>query len=94
MNLDGILKLVDAGFSKDEIIKLTAADSKPVEQPKVEEKVEDKVEEHKEVKVETTLEDKFNKLMEKLDGMNFHGANQPAETTVDDIIASIINPKE
>ena len=31
-------------------------------------------------------------LMEKLEASNFMNVNQPKEETVDDIIASIINP--
>ena len=42
--------------------------------------------------VNTTLEQKFDMLMEKLEASNFMNANQPKEETVDDIIASIINP--
>lgn len=98
MNLDGILKLAEMGFTKEDIMKLATAEQKnnvKEEKPKEEEKKEEKVEEHKEeAKINDTLEDKFNKLMEKLDAANFLNARQPNEETVDDIIANIINPKD
>ena len=93
MTTNELLELVRAGFTKEEIAQITKAETKeekPVE--KVEEK--QKQGEQKTDPVTTTLEQKFDMLMEKLEASNFMGANQPKEETVDDIIASIINPPQ
>lgn len=47
MELKDLMKLVDAGFSKDEIIKLAAAGTKKEEPAKKEQKVEEIKEEQK-----------------------------------------------
>lgn len=94
MDANDILDLVRAGFTKEEIGKMFSGKAEEKTEQKVDKKVEEKIEEQKEAKVNDTLEDKFNKLMEKLDAANFLNARQPDEETVDDIIANIINPKE
>ena len=91
MTTNELLELVRAGFTKAEIAQITKAETKtPEPAKKVEE--EPKQGEQKTDPVNTTLEQKFDMLMEKLEASNFMGANQPKEETVDDIIASIINP--
>lgn len=93
MTTNELLELVRAGFTKEEIAKITKAESKnPEPAKKVEE--EPKQGEQKTDPVNTTLEQKFDMLMEKLEASNFMNANQPKEETVDDIIASIINPPQ
>ena len=87
MTAKDILALVNAGFTKEEIAKMAKADGTDPEPKKTEEKPEQKAQ-------ETTLEQKFNMLMEKLNSAPFLGATQPKEETVDDIIASIINPPD
>ena len=91
MTTNELLELVRAGFTKAEIAKITKAETK---EEKPVEKVEEKQEqgEQKTDPVTTSLEQKFDMLMEKLEASNFMNANQPKEETVDDIIASIINP--
>lgn len=93
MTTNELLELVRAGFTKEEIARITKAETK---EEKPVEKVEEKQEqgEQKADPVTTTLEQKFDMLMEKLEASNFMGANQPKEETVDDIIASIINPPQ
>ena len=101
MTVEQLVKLVDAGFTKDEIAKMANAEqgasTEETKKPPVEEikkpPVEEKQEKEQEQGVETTLEQKFDKLMDILVKGNFTGANQPKEETVDDIIANIINPK-
>ena len=92
MTTNELLELVRAGFTKDEIAQLAKAETKPAE--KKEPEPEKKPEQGKPETdpVTTTLEQNFDKLMEKLEASNFMGANQPEEETVDDIIAKIINP--
>lgn len=91
MTTNELLELVRAGFTKAEIAQITKAETKnPEPAKKVEE--EPKQGEQKTDPVNTSLEQKFDMLMEKLEASNFMNANQPKEETVDDIIASIINP--
>lgn len=91
MTTNELLELVRAGFTKSEIAQITKAETKnPEPAKKVEE--EPKQGEQKTDPVTATLEQKFDMLMEKLEASNFMNANQPKEETVDDIIASIINP--
>ena len=92
MTTNELLELVRAGFTKEEIAQLAKAESKPVEKKDPEPAKKQEQGEQKTDPVTTTLEQKFDKLMEKLEASNFMGANQPKEETVDDIIAQIINP--
>ena len=91
MNTNDVLELVRAGFSKEEIAQMAKAEKADPTPEKEEEKPE-QGEKKTEGTVSTTLEQKFDMLMEKLNAANFLGAKQPDEETVDDIIASIINP--
>lgn len=91
MTTNELLELVRAGFTKAEIAQITKAETKTTETAKKVEE-EPKQGEQKTDPVTTSLEQKFDKLMEKLEASNFMNANQPKEETVDDIIASIINP--
>ena len=92
MDAKDVMDLVRAGFTKEEIGKMFSGKKEEKVEQKTEEKVEKKVEEKVEEK--SSLEQKFDMLMEKLNSANFTGANQPNEETVDDIIANIINPKD
>ena len=93
MTTNELLELVRAGFTKAEIAQITKAETKTTEPAKKVEE-EQKQGEQKTDPVNTTLEQKFDMLMEKLEASNFMNANQPKEETVDDIIASIINPPQ
>ena len=92
MTTNELLELVRAGFTKDEIAHLAKAETKPAEKKEPESEKKPEQGEQKTDPVNTTLEQKFDMLMEKLEASNFMNANQPKEETVDDIIASIINP--
>ena len=91
MTAKDILALVNAGFTKEEIAKMAKADGTETEEKKPDPKPEEKPEQKAQ---ETSLEQKFDMLMEKLNSAHFLGATQPKEETVDDIIASIINPPD
>ena len=93
MTTNELLELVRAGFTKAEIAQITKAETKTTEPAKKVEE-EPKQGEQKTDPVNATLEQKFDMLMEKLEASNFMNANQPKEETVDDIIASIINPPQ
>lgn len=92
MTTNELLELVRAGFTKDEIAQLAKAETKPAEKKEPEHEKKPEQGKPETDPVPTTLEQKFDKLMEKLEASNFMNANQPKEETVDDIIASIINP--
>lgn len=92
MTTNELLELVRAGFTKDEIAQLAKAETKPAEKKEPEPEKKPEQGEQKTDPVNTTLEQKFDMLMEQLKASNFMKANQPEEETVDDIIAKIINP--
>lgn len=94
--IEDILKLKEAGFTADEMAKLLPlVQSEPqiIEQPKVE-----VAEVKPEPKVDTvSIEDKFNKLIERLEANALLNDKQPSENadnTIDDVMAKIIEPKE
>ena len=95
MNFENLMKLVEAGFTKDEILKLGATD----EEVKAEVKEEVKAEVKEEVKEEpkkddfTILLDEFKELKEDLKKRAIMSdALEPKVNTSEDILASIINP--
>ena len=92
MTTNELLELVRAGFTKDEIAQLAKAETKPTKKKEPEPEKKPEQGEQKTDPANTTLEQKFDMLMEKLNASNFMKANQPEEETVDDIIAKIINP--
>lgn len=92
MTKNELLELVRAGFTKEEIAQIAKDENKKSEHGKKEPEKKPEQGEKKTDHVETTLEQKFNMLMDKLNASNFMNANQPKEETVDDIIAQIINP--
>jgi len=101
MDSNDVLALVRAGFTKEEIAKMYAAEPKQKEAEKPEQKPTEQPEqkevkpEQKEVKPEpSAIEQKMDKLLDAIANSNFLNANQPKPETVDDIIANIINPKE
>ena len=92
MTTNDLLEIVRAGFTKEEIAQLAKTEKKPVEKKEPEPEKKQEQGEQKTDPVNTTLEQKFDMLMEQLKASNFMNANQPEEETVDDIIAKIINP--
>ena len=108
MELDQIFKLIDAGYTKEDIQQMTAAkpapEEKPEEAPVPEEKPAEpaKVEKPSEpfdtqpfTKALDELSASMNQLNTKLQKMtlSMYEAPQPKETSVSDIIAKIIDPK-
>lgn len=95
MDSNDVLALVRAGFTKEEIAKMHAAEPKQKEEEKHEQKPTEQPEQKEEVKPEpSALEQKMDKLLDAIAKSNFLDAKQPKPETVDDIIANIINPKE
>ena len=107
MELEKIFKLVDAGFTKEEIIKLSGAGSEPAkeepkEEPKKEEpKEEPKKEEPKKEPAEDPthdmlklIADKFDELKSSIQQNNINNSNNKmvGEKTPEELFAEIINP--
>ena len=100
MTVEQILKLAEAGFTAEQITKLTelkAEEPQKVEEPKVE---ETKVEEPAAAPTLQAYESKLNDLLEKvgaateaLQKQAISFSSQPEQPSVDDLLASIINPK-
>jgi len=105
MNLNEIIKLIDAGFTKSDILALAGSQqTEPKEEPKPEPKKEPKEEPKPEPKPEPqeTETDKLVKalglqvegLTKALQASNIRNTEHGGqEESVDDILAKIINPK-
>ena len=103
MELEKIFKLVDAGFTKEEIIKLSGAGSEPAkEEPKEEPKKEEPKEEPKkeEPAADPThdmlklIADKFDELKTTIQQDNINKTNNKmvGEKTPEELFAEVINP--
>jgi len=102
MNITDILTLANAGFTAEQITKLSETEAAPKpEEPKTPDSA--KTEPAQPVAVNgfpndklaellTGLSSKFDKLSEQLAKSAIRGSEQPAEPTAEDFIASIINP--
>lgn len=101
MELEKIFKLVDAGFTKEEIIKLSGSEE-PNEEPKEEPKEEPAKEEPKkeELAADPThdmlklIADKFDELKTTIQQDNINKTNNKmvGEKTPEELFAEIINP--
>lgn len=100
MTLQDIIDLTKAGYTKDDIAKLTQADS-PKETPRVETpkletpktpepKAEPKAENPEIAAIQNQL-DSLKQMMQ-INNMLTVNQNVPKERTIDDIFAEIINP--
>ena len=83
MKYEEIIKLLDAGYSRDEII---AMKDEPTPEPTPEPDdngMSDLVKE---------MRDAFSEMKKEFTAMNIMASRQPEEKTPEDIIANIINP--
>ena len=90
MKYEEIIKLLDAGYSREEIIEMetTPEESKP-EEPKPE---ETKTSETGMSDLVKEMRDAFSELKKEFTAFNIMSSRQPEEKTPEDIIATIINP--
>lgn len=92
MKYDEIIKLLDAGYSREEILKMDepAEDPKPAGDPKPAEdpKPADEVLKGFADEVKTAIQE----LTKEITAANIMASRQPAEQE-EDVIAKIINPK-
>mgnify|MGYP001090393054 CR=1 FL=1 len=86
MNYEDIILLVKAGYTRDQIAAMQAAAPAPAEpaQPKPQ-GIED---------LSQMLAAEFAKLNDAIVKANLQQAQQPPQESVDDILASIINPPQ
>lgn len=101
MELEKIFKLVDAGFTKEEIIKLSGSEE-PNEEPNEEPKEEPAKEEPKkeEPAADPTrdmlklIADKFDELKSSIQQNNINNSNNKmvGEKTPEELFAEVINP--
>ena len=82
MQYTEIIKLLDAGYSREEILAMK--DEPKPEEPKPEENgMSDLVKE---------MRDAFSEMRKEFTALNIMSSRQPEEKTPEDIIANIINP--
>ena len=87
MQYTEIIKLLDAGYTREEILAMKD-EPKPVE-PKPE---EPKPEETGMSDLVKEMRDAFSEMRKEFTAMNIMSSRQPEEKTPEDIIANIINP--
>lgn len=98
MTIEKLEKFIDAGFTKDEILKLAALEQ-PEQQPEQQQPEQQQPEQQQPAQpgqqtnpgIEA-LSSQMSEMLELMRGNAFFNAKQPTEMTVDDVIASIINP--
>ena len=97
MKYDEIIKLLDAGYSREEIM---AMKDEPEEKKSEEKKPEEKKSEEPSGLNENSgmsdlvkeMRDAFSEMRKEFTAMNIMASRQPEEKTPEDIIANIINP--
>lgn len=95
MKYDEIIKLLDAGYTRDEIMAMKDAEIKA---PDPNEKTDDStVETETQEKTEMSglvkeMRDAFAEMRKEFTAFNIMASRQPEEKTPEDIIANIINP--
>ena len=89
MKYEEIIKLLDAGYSRDEILAMKEAS---VEEPKPEETAP----EVNMSDVMNEMKEMFNDMRKEFTAFNIMNSNMPgdSERTSEDIIATIINPEQ
>ena len=104
-NKNDILALAKAGFNARQIATILNEDLRevlpgekpvpapqPVPQPEPENKSENKIENANENAIQL-MNQKFDQMIQLMQAQNLANSQQPKQESVDDIIASIINPK-
>ena len=87
MKYDEIIKLLDAGYSREEIMAMKDPEETPAP-----EKVETETPETGMSDLVKEMRDAFSEMKKEFTAMNIMASRQPEEKTPEDIIANIINP--
>lgn len=92
MQYTEIIKLLDAGYSRDEILAMK--DEPEPKEPKPEEPTpeEPTPEENGMSELVKEMRDAFSEMRKEFTAFNIMSSRQPEEKTPEDIIANIINP--
>ena len=103
MKYEEIIKLLDAGYTREEILKMDApADDPKPNDPKPDDPKPDDPKPADDPKRDTNdilkgfadeIRDAIKDLTKEITAANILGSRQPAEPDDEDIIAKIINPK-
>jgi len=96
MKYDEIIKLLDAGYTRDEIMAMKDDETKAPdlnEKKTDDSKVETKAPEETEMSgLVKEMRDAFAEMRKEFTAFNIMASRQPEEKTPEDIIANIINP--
>jgi hypothetical protein len=100
MNMTELLKLVDAGFTKQEILQLAGAAQNPKEEPKSEPAPQPEPAPAQQEPQQTSqpaydmsaLLAKMDEMTKAVQASNIAADRQPKQETADDILAAIIRP--
>ena len=89
MKVEEVIKLIDAGYSKDEIDKMLQPepDPEPKTEPKKEPDPEPKAEPNAETVIDPVLKE-LQDLKKAVYAMNIMNSAQPEQKSVDDILAA------
>ena len=96
MKYEEIIKLLDAGYTRDEILKMDApADPKPDDPKPDDPKPDDPKPDTNDILkgFADEVRDAIKDLTKEITAANILGSRQPAEQDDEDIIAKIINPR-
>lgn len=87
MNYNEIIKLLDAGYTREEILQMTAQEPEPAPEPEPE-PVPDPT-----AAIMTEVKEMFAEMRKELTAMNIMNSRlQDDHTEPEDILANIINP--
>ena len=96
MDYNEIIKLLDAGYTREEIMAMkTEPEEKKPEEKKPEEKKPDETKPDNDNDMSTLVKemrDMFSEMRKEFTAFNIMSSRQPEEKTPEDIIANIINP--
>lgn len=94
MKYDEIIKLLDAGYSREEILAMKEDETKApeTETPNAPETVETETPETGMSELVKEMRDAFSEMKKEFTAFNIMSSRQPEEKTPEDIIANIINP--
>ena len=86
MKYDEIIRLLDAGYSREEILAMKDDETKAPET------VETETQETGMSELVKEMRDAFSEMKKEFTAFNIMSSRQPEEKTPEDIIANIINP--
>ena len=93
MNYNEIIKLLDAGYSREEILQMDAKEPEPAPEPEPEPEPEPDPAPDPTASIMSEVKDMFAEMRKELTAMNILNSRQQDDhTEPEDILASIINP--